>query len=325
VFRTPSELEPALDGIRSPWKRGVTRGYFLAAAWQRSYARRRLDAWDPPAPGPRLELDVATLASEHDSLELMRMTWSFLAHVGTPHRLTVVSDGTLTGRTTAAVRALSDAVEVCELSQHATDLPEHPLAPHLLAGDFIHAKKLAVLAQPPRGRPRLYLDTDIEFFAGAHRFRHVVADSDSAPRFMEHDEYYYDERVVAGLDVLPAVNAGFCLFKRPADWSPAFDRLLAVLDSPVGLSEQSAVAITLTREGARPLPADLYILRWDDLGMPWDAYARRDIVLRHYAHAARRWKLWLRGGPAGPRTLPAAALEAATAAVRRAGRPAPPS
>jgi hypothetical protein len=135
---------------------------------------------------------------------------------------------------------------------------------------------------------------------------------------MADPDYFYDERMIEGLDVLPGANAGFCLFRRTPDWSLAFDRLAAVVEDATSLSEQTAVAITLTREGARPLPADQFILNWDDLGIPWDPYARRDVVLRHYATPARRWKLWLRGGPRGLRTLPRAGVEAVASYLRGA-------
>jgi len=291
----------------------VTAGYFVAAGWQRDYALRRLHRWRPVPEGSRIDVEVVTLACERDALELMRMASSFVRHAGHPAELVVVDDGSLSRATADAVRRVSRSVRVTSLPEFATALPEHPLSERLVAGAFPHAKKLALLAQGLGERPRLYADTDIEFFPAAARLRAYVEDPDPRPRYNLHADdagALYDPRMTEGLELAPGVNAGFCLFRGPVDWRPAFDRLAPVADDATPLSEQTAVAIAMAGAGGVPLPEDQFVLAWDDLRVPWDPYARGGAVLRHYASPARRWKLWLRGGPAGMRTLPLAAIEA---------------
>jgi hypothetical protein len=310
AFSTPDQLSPALVGIRSRWKREVTRGYFIVAGWQRDYARSHLASWQPPEVAHTVPLDVATLACERDSLELFRMVTSFLQHVGQPQSFSVFSDGSLSNETIAALQRLSPIVRVTPAVELAFPLHGHPIEAAVRADKFPHATKLLVLAQSPQSRPRLYLDTDIEFFPGAWRFRQCVARSPARPRYMAADVFYYDERMTTDLDLLPAVNAGFVLLSKSISWRRAFDRLMLVLDAPTGLSEQTAVAIALSEASAAALPEADYVLAWDDLRFPWDPYARRDTVLRHYASPAIRWKLWLRGGPKGVKALPRAAFRA---------------
>ena len=307
---TPPELSPALDEITSFWKRAVTRAYFVTAGWQRTYARSMIDRWPTQPTAGFVRLDVMTLACERDALELMRMVSSLIRHVGMPRRLDVVSDGTLSQRTSSALRHMCPVARVLGAESLTDPLPGHPLGKLLRDNAFPFALKLLVVAQPPTDVPRLYLDSDIEFFRGAGRFRELIAAPMTAPRYMSLGTFDYDERLTDGLKLLPGANAGFILAARRLPWRLAFDRLAAVAETAVPISEQTAVAIALTQARAEALPEDDYILAWDDLGVPWDPYARRGVVLRHYASPARRWKMWLRGGPSGMRTLPRAVATA---------------
>ncbi len=312
TLAAPAAFEASIAGVRSPVKRVVTRTYIVMAAWQKAYADRHIDEWrPPPAPSP-VDVDVITLASERDRAELMRMVHSLLTHVGQPTSFVIVSDGTLSRDTGAHVRRLSSAIEVTSLDDYVTDPPLHPVVPRLLTGEYPHGAKALLLMEPVTDRPRLYVDTDIEFFRGAHRLRAMIDDGERRPRFNRQGDgemSLYDARMIEGVSLTLGVNAGFCLLKDTPDWSLALDRLGLVIDNPHMLSEQTAFAIAMSESNGLALSVDDFVLHWDDLGLPWDPYARRDIVMRHYASPARRWKLWMRGGPRGARTLPRAAYE----------------
>jgi hypothetical protein len=312
MLTAPPQFEPSITAVRSPAKRAVTRAYIVMAGWQKAYADRHIGDWSSPPASPQMDVEVITLASERDRAELMRMVHSFLTQVGTPTSFVVVSDGTLSRDTADHVRKLSTAVEVRALDHYAADSRGHPLMPRLLRGDFPFGAKIPLLVQPLASRPRLYVDTDIEFFRGGHRLRALIDDEERRPRFMLQPGAVmssYDLRMTDGLSMIVGVNAGFCLLKETIDWSLALDRLNRVIDEPHVLSEQTAFGIAISQAAGLPLPGEDFVLKWDDLGVPWDSYARRDIVLRHYASTSRRWKLWLRGGPKGARTLPRAAFD----------------
>ena len=59
-----------------------------------------------------------------------------------------------------------------------------------------------------------------------------------------------------------------------------------------------------------------------EVDRPWDAYATRDIVLRHYASPILRWKLWLKGGPRGLRSIPQAWMASVASSFRTGNQPA---
>jgi hypothetical protein len=317
MLAAPAAFEPSIAAVRSPVKRVVTRAYIVMAAWQKAYGDRHIDEWRPPPASSPLDVEVITLASERDRAELMRMVHSFLTHVGTPASLVIVSDGTLSRDTAAHVCRLSSAIEVRSLEDYATDPPLHPIVPRLLTGEYPLGAKVPLLLASVTNRLRLYLDTDIEFFRGAHRLRAMISDGERRPRFTRQRDGQlssYDARMIEGVSLTLGVNSGFCLLKDTPDWSLALDRLGLVIDDPHVLSEQTAFAIAMSESNGLPLSVDDFVLDWDDLGVPWDSYARRDIVMRHYASPSRRWKLWMRGGPRGARTLPRAAYEYAALA-----------
>ncbi len=283
---------------------------YAAAESQRRYAEARLNEWPAARPARDIDVVVTTLACERDRLLVMRMLDSLLRRAGRPAEIQVISDGSLSPSTRSALLALDPSIHVCEFAEFARR-QRLPDAVVTFAAAQPFGMKFGVLLTPVSDRPVLYVDSDVEFLRGARRLTEWVESFDDAPRYMadaisEVPLAGYDPRVIGDLDVLPSVNAGVCLFSRQPDWAPALRALQDVADSPTFLTEQTLVAITMTLEHGKPFPPDEFILRWEDAGRPWDLYSRTDRVLRHYASPILRWKMYLRGGARGLRTLPVA-------------------
>jgi hypothetical protein len=237
---------------------------------------------------------------------ILRMAHSFLSQVGRPRRFCVVSDGTVSARTARAVTALDGCVEVIDWRE----LIDSPLPPAIerYAGMFPLGKKLAMLVSL-RGWPALVLDSDIEFFSGGHRLRSLLEGDDPSHWYQHNGTDAYDARLTDGLEMLGAVCSGVMLLRSELDWTTGIERLERYAESGGDWTEQTVAAIALTQAGARVLPRDDYVVYWDDIKYPWDHHAGTDIVLRHYLAYMQRWKMWMRGGPSGYRTIPWAVLQ----------------
>jgi hypothetical protein len=304
----PPELEGPLADVPAPWKRFALATFYSLAVLQRMYGERNLASWSPPRIRKSIELDVITLACERDRLVALRMVHSFLANAGRPTSFTVVSDGSLSRATSAALQNLSKVVRVVAFSDVASERDVDDMLMRF-ASKHPFGMKFALLTGHSGARPVLWTDTDVIFFRGARRLAHYVSTGDTAPRYMQEPSSGYDDRLLTGIAVLPGVNAGFCLFPKPINWDLALERIGPYVDSPTFVTEQTAVAIAFTQAHALPFPPTDFIVTWDDIKWPWDAYAHKDIVARHYASWLVRWKLWLKGGPAGVRTLPRATID----------------
>jgi hypothetical protein len=232
------------------------------------------------------------------------MAWSLLSRLGRPSEIQIVSDGTVTDATARALERLDRSISVVDWREFAgyPDLPEpvvryaevHPLG-----------KKLAVLMAIHRW-PTIFVDSDIEFFRGAPRLAHLLQSGDGANHYLYNGPGGYDERIISGLDLPEGINSGFFLLRAPLNWDEGLRRLADVADSGGPWTEQTVFAIALSQVGARSFPTEDYVVYWDDVKFPWDHVAGRDVVMRHYLAWIQRWKLWMRGGPAGYRTLPIA-------------------
>ena len=291
--------------------------YGIADA-QRRWAEAHLGRWPSARPRQSLDLDVTTLACERDRLLAMRMVSSLLNRGGRPAEIRVVSDGSLSVRSAEALGRLDPCVRVLDFRELAQRerLPEIVMR---FAATHPFGIKLGVLMTAVRERPTLYVDTDVEFLSGAAELKNgFIGDR---PRYLRENGAVastgYDRRVIGDLPVVPGVNAGVCYFPRRIDWTRALHRLNEVLECPDFLTEQSIVALVMTLEGAIPLPEDDFILEWIDVALPWDRHLRRPAVLRHYASPILRWKMHMRGGPHGLRTLPLAIGNVAARQISR--------
>ena len=305
------DWRPDVSGVR-PSRRPVIRALNSLAEAQRRYAMDRLDRWPIPTPAPPIDLHVSTLACESYAPMLMTMIASFLEHAGQPASMTVISDGSMTPRTAAAVERLWPATEVVEASELLASLPaDDPVRRGTRSSPYM--VKLAWLREADRGAmPALNVDCDIQFLAGARRLRDLVDSSDPTPRYQHHPPLGqargtpYDERMTAGVEILTKVNSGVILRRRPLQWDRAIAALEPFAEDPHHLSEQTATAIALTDSGARHFDTGDFVLSSQDLNRPWDSYRRSDAVLRHYASDTLKRKLFVRSTPSGLRSLPLA-------------------
>lgn len=313
------ELAPGLKSIPSPLKRGAVAALYIAAAAQREYAESRLDSWKAPTPRGPVDAHLVTLACYRDRLLLMRMVASFLSLVGRPKAITIVCHDDL-GDAVDALRRFDAPIECLSFAEYA-DRENIPPVVRRFAQVHGFGRKLAVLMKRPAGCPVVYTDTDIEFFQGGYRLAELLRSPGRNPWYLYDVGAAtapgggYDERLLEPDQdpVIQGVNGGFCVFPTPVDWDPVLDRLKPAVDTPLFLTEQTVVAMLMTQEHAWALPSRDYILSWDDSASPIDRH-RGDTVMRHYASPVLRWKLWLRGGHRGMRTLP---MALAASALRR--------
>jgi hypothetical protein len=312
------ELLERVNAVPSSTKRLLLRSLYATATAQRSLAERRLTRYNPPTPPRVIDADVVTLARESDRLLLWRMLHTMLKYAGEPRSLHVVWDGAIRNETRELVENMASCIRVVS-SRWAVENWPLPTVVRRFAALHPFGRKLAVMLRPPAGRPYLYLDCDIAFFRGAWRLQRYLQDSDS-PRYMLDGTSLgsYDLRMLPGLPLLPAVNAGFALVFDPLDWEVALKRLAPYVQSATHVTEQTAFAIAMTTNRGKPLPISDFVLSWEDCDRPWDAYATRDIVLRHYASPILRWKLWLKGRPTGPRWIPYSYIASLASSLRRA-------
>ncbi len=255
------------------------------------------------------------------------MVSSLLARVGTPRSFTVVSDGSITPTTAAAVRRLSPVIDITESSEllESSWVPE---SVRRFAHSHVLGIKLAIMMRPVDGAACLFVDTDVEFHAGGRRLLGYLGDLEQGPRFMEHPEWIdgvgvpntYDPRLLEGRDVLPRVNSGVVIWSRALEWSDALERIEPIADQALALSEQTAVALALSDSGARVLPAQEFVLVADDGGSPFDRHTGERTILRHYFSIGLQWKMNLKGGPSGMRSAPAAVLTALARSLRDQSR-----
>lgn len=278
------DWRPDISGFRAT-RRPAVRALNSLAEAQRRYAMRCLDRWPVPNPGPPIDLHLSTVACERYAPMLMRMIGSFIERAGEPSSLTVVSDGSMTPTTIAAVRRLWPATDVIEADELLAALPaEHPVACAAQRSPYV-VKLAWICDTAAAAMPPLYQ-------------HHPALGGDGG--------HPYDDRMIEGEKILAKVNSGVVLRHRPLDWERALAILGRFADDPHPLAEQTATALALTDSGARHFDPDDFILSASDLNRPWDAYRRSDAVLRHYATASLKRKLLVRATPGGLRTLPAA-------------------
>jgi hypothetical protein len=238
-----------------------------------------------PIPG----LSVLSFSGERDVAEQMASIRSFLTHVGEPAAWTIVSDGTHSRRSRALLAHVHPRVTVRELA--------HALRPGLPAEVMRYAarepmgKKLALELSLGVREPTLYVDADVLFFPGAGELVDLVTGADRRPRYLADCGTYLDERLLDANELANPVNGGVFLLWRPLDWRAALARLPALDGRHRYHSEQTLLHLAMHTSGARPLAPDRYVLSRRDEHDGVDAYAREDMVLRHYTTPVRP-KFW---------------------------------
>jgi hypothetical protein len=270
-------------------------GYHLARA-KGSVARRIYRALLPAIArrripgGAEVPFNVFAFSGESTVPEQVASIRSFLRHVGRPKRFTIVSDGTLSGRSSAILKSLDPVISISG-SAHwlPKDLPTK-IYPYLTTHPT--GKQLALIMSLPVDGPTLYVDSDVLFFPGAKDLIRL-ADRGGAPAFYLADcRLSADERLFRGdAEKAGPVNTGVLLLFEKLDWVPAIRRFLELQGSPDFFTNQTMTHLTMHANNASPLDNRKYVLQLDDQFVYSDRYAGRDLALRHYVNPVRH-KFW---------------------------------
>lgn len=260
----------------------VTRGLYRALL--STIARR------PLPKGASFSSDVVTYSGEKDLPEQVASIRSFLRYVGRPHRLTIVSDGTLSARSIQLLKSLDPVISVSDLTQWVPrNLPEK-IYPYLTTHPT--GKQLAVIMSLPLGIPVLYMDSDVLFFPGAGELIQI-AEKGGAPAFYLADcQLSGDERLFrSAAEKTRPVNTGVLFLSKQLDWSLALNRFLELRGEPTFFTNQTMTHLTMHANGAVALDSGKYVLQLDDQFVYPDRYLSRGLVLRHYVNPVRH-KFW---------------------------------
>jgi hypothetical protein len=249
-----------------------------------SIARRRISG------SVEVPFNVFAYCGESTLPEQVASIRSFLRHVGRPKRFTVVSDGTLHGRSRSILKSLDPVISISGSAQWLPkDLPKE-IYPYLISHPT--GKQLALIMSLPVDGPTLYVDSDVLFFPGATDLIEL-AEGDGASAFYLADcRLSADERLFrSDAEKARPVNTGVLLLFEKLDWTLAIGRFLELQELPDFFTNQTMTHLTMHMNGASPLDDRKYVLQLDDQFVYADRYACRDLVLRHYVNPVRH-KFW---------------------------------
>ena len=217
---------------------------------------------------------------------------SFLRHVGSPAKWSVVSDGSISESQAESLRSIHPSVSVLDWRTFLCE--ENKVCFENLSRYTVFAKNL------PDAEAVVYVDTDILFFEGAWHFVELLNGLGK--------KSYYQRDLVGCLDrsfltarelEAPPLNAGFLVQGRRLDWSVPIARLNRTLSQLVpvqamgdlGILEQSACHLAHYLAGSIPLD-EKYALEISDRFDREDQFAGQNFVMRHYVRPVRH-KMWL--------------------------------
>jgi hypothetical protein len=249
-----------------------------------SIARRRIPG------GAEVPFNVFAYSGESTLPEQVASIRSFLKHVGQPKRFTVVSDGTLSGCSSAILKSLDPVVSISGSAQWLPKGLPTKIYPYLTTHQG--GKQLALIMSLPVDGPTLYVDSDVLFFPGAKELIRL-AESGGAPAFYLADcRLSGDERLFLGdAEKARPVNTGVLLLLEKLDWTLAVRRFLKLEGLPNFFTNQTMTHLTMHANGASALDDRKYVLQLDDQFVYSDRYAGRDLALRHYVNPVRH-KFW---------------------------------
>lgn len=244
-----------------------------------------------PIPGgPQVPFNVFSYSGESALPEQVASIRSFLSYVGRPKRFTVVSDGTLSGRSSGILKSLDPAISVSGSAQWLPrDLPTR-IYPYLTTHPT--GKQLALIMSLPVDGPTLYVDSDVLFFPDANDLIRL-AESKAVPAFYLADcRLSADERLFrSAAEKTHPVNTGVLLLFEKLDWALGVRRFLELPGLPDFFTNQTMTHLTVHASGASPFDDKKYVLQLDDQFVYQDRYACRDLALRHYVNPVRH-KFW---------------------------------
>jgi len=240
--------------------------------------------------GPQLSFNVFAYSGETTLPEQVASIRSFLKYVGRPKRFTVVSDGTLSDRSSDLLKRLDPSISVSGSAPWLPrDLPAK-IYPYLTTHPT--GKQLALIMSLPVDGPTLYVDSDILFFPGATDLIRL-AENDTAPALYLADcRLSADERLWRGdAEKAHPVNTGVLLLFEKLDWALGLRRFMELQGDPNFFTNQTMTHLTMHANGASPLDEKKYVLQLADQFVYPDRYACRELALRHYVNPVRH-KFW---------------------------------
>lgn len=244
-----------------------------------------------PGPGgPQVSLNVFSYSGESGLPEQVASIRSFLKYVGRPKRFTVVSDGTLSVRSSDILKSLDPAISVSGSGRWLPGNLPTRIYPYLTTHPT--GKQLALIMSLPVDGPTLYIDSDVLFFPGANDLIRL-AESQAVPALYLADcQLSADERLFrSAAEKTHPVNTGVLLLFEKLDWALGVRRFLELPGLPNFFTNQTMTHLAVHASGASPLDDKKYVLQLDDQFVYPDRYACRDLALRHYVNPVRH-KFW---------------------------------
>lgn len=244
----------------------------------------------------RLECSVTSILGRSNVPEMLVCLSSFLARAGTPERVLIVSDGSLTREDAKALRALSPRVCVEDFADQVRGRVPELLQGYLKPNPFIpeaYVKKLVFLLNLPPSDRWFFTDPDVLYFQGASSLGKDLARLGGQPAFMQDIVFSGDARQLDLSERVPLVNTGVLYIPRPLDWSEALARLAERGMPPAFFAEQTAVHLAMRSSRGKALCRNRYVLSLKDQWLFKDSFAgRAGPVCRHYVSTVRH-KFWL--------------------------------
>jgi hypothetical protein len=235
-------------------------------------------------------LNVFAYSGESALPEQVASIRSFLQHVGRPRRFTVVSDGTLSGRSRGILKSLDSVISI---SGSAQALPKNlptEIYPYLTTHPT--GKQLALIMSLPIDGPTLYIDSDVLFFPGAKDLIPLAARGGAPAFYLADCRLSADERLFRDeAEKAQPVNTGVLLLFEKLNWELAVRRFLELEGPPNFFTNQTMTHLAMHASGAAPFDDRKYVLQLDDQFVYTDRYAGLDLALRHYVNPVRH-KFW---------------------------------
>lgn len=249
-----------------------------------SIVRRRIRG------GVELPFNVFAYSGESALPEQVASIRSFLKYVGRPKRFTVVSDGTLSDRSSGILKRLDSAVSISDSAQWLPQGLPAKIYPYLTTHPT--GKQLALIMSLPVDGPTLYIDSDVLFFPGGRDLLRLAECGGPPALYLADCRLSADERLFRSeAEKARPVNTGVLLLFEKLDWTLAVDRLLELQGPENFFTNQTMTHLAMHANGALPLDARTYVLQLDDQFVYPDRYASRQLALRHYVNPVRH-KFW---------------------------------
>ena len=237
-----------------------------------------------------ISLDVFSYCGEAGLPEQVASIRSFLRYAGRPKRFTVVSDGTISGRSTELLRSIDSVVSVEPASHWVPTGLNSAVYPYLTT--HVTGRQLGLIMSLPVDLPALYVDSDVLFFPGADDLHHLAVRNDVSALYQQDCRLSADDRLFRDeSEKVDPVNTGCLLLFQKLDWSRGLQRLLDLTSEPNFFTNQTITHLTMHANSALAFDPRKYVLQLADQFIYRDLYADPKQALRHYVNPVRH-KFW---------------------------------